>query len=293
MKIGILGLGSIGMRHARNLKMMGHQVIGYDTDMKKRLALSGVLWDRDEVIESDAILICTPTNRHYDDWATMSARAKIFMEKPLGTCAQIAQFWQEDLLKELFLGYFLRFHPCIKAAKNWIDAGHIGTPLWATFICGQYNDKPDYLRDGVVLNWSHEIDLALYLLGPAKVVAASVHVVDGKDDIADIVLEHDSGARSTIHLDYVTRNEIREGWIVGTEKNIGLDMLGRQVSFGKMTQQFGGEWNDDYIDEMQAFIGGIAPTRTAAEPPVQWATGEDGLRVLEICRQVKEKVGLG
>lgn len=306
MKIGLLGLGSIGFRHARNLRMLGHEVFGYDpknTDTYLGNGTYKICRSAESAIEGrDAIVIATPTDQHYNDWACIPTGKPVFMEKPLCSYTDLDFFAAETegVLNAIFLGYMLRFHPCVKAAKNWIDAGHIGKPLWANFICGQFNDKPDYLRDGVVLNWSHEIDLALYLLGPAKVVAASVETIHGEnfplaksggDIIADFVLEHDSGARSTIHLDYVTKTEIRESWIVGSEKNLGLDMLGRRVSFGKMVQEFGGDWNADYVDEMQAFIHWAEGTDDTT-PPVQWATGEDGLRVLKICQQVRQKAGL-
>lgn len=293
MKIGVLGLGSIGMRHARNLRMLGHHVEGYDTDDKKQREFQGSPISREAFFNHplDAYVIASPTINHYLHILDCLPHNKpIFVEKPL-----THRIFNEDSgfgtisskqLNSLFVGYMCRFHPCVKAAKGWIDADHIGKPLWASFTCAQLNEKPSYLRDGVVLNWSHEIDLALYLLGPAKVLAASVGVTDGNDDIADIVLQHDSGARSTIHLDYVTPNEIREGWIAGSEKNIGLDILGRRVSFGKMIQDFGGDCNADYIDEMQAFISKCQGKEAIG------ATGEDGLRVLEICHQVRKIAGL-
>lgn len=300
MKFGVLGLGSIGLRHARNLRMLGHEVVGYDTDKKKQKEFQGKVWKREDLIphsvaiypaghpQIDAYVIASPTTHHYQDLLDCMAEGKpTFVEKPIAATHEEWRQLQNFLsTKELMVGYMCRFHPCVKAAKNWIDQDYIGKPLWASFICGQFNDKPDYLRDGVVLNWSHEIDLALYLLGPAKVVAASVHAVDGKDDIADFVLQHDSGARSTIHLDYVTRNEIREAWIVGSEKNIGMDLLGRRNSMGKVIQEFQGDWNADYIDEMQAFVERCQGKETLG------ANGEDGLRVLEICQQVRKLAGL-
>lgn len=293
MKFGLLGLGSIGSRHARNLRMLGHEVIGYDIDEKKQREFQGKILTYANVInDTEATIIATPTPRHYYDIKSCELLEKpTFVEKPLMSL--------EDFIKgsapppDLFVGYMLRFHPCVKAAKNWIDQGYIGEPVWANFICGQFNDKPDYLRDGVILNWSHEIDLALYLLGPAKVAAASVHKTNGQDDIADFVLEHDSGARSTIHLDYVTKNEIREGWIVGTEKNIGMDLLGRRNSMGKIIQEFGGDWNADYIDEIQEFINYVQMGKMLDTPlHAQWATGSDGLAVLDICKQVKNIAGI-
>lgn len=285
MKIGVLGLGSIGLRHARNIRSLGHEVIGYDVDEKKMREFQGKVFKREDVLDLNAVVIATPTNQHYADWYAVfnggASEKHIFMEKPLCAYKDMFSIALEPDLKQTAVGYMLRFHPCVKAAKAWLDNGNIGTPIWASFTVGQFNDKPDYLRDGVVLNWSHEIDLALYLLGPAKVVAASVR---GFDDIADFVLEHKSGARSTIHLDYVTKDEIREGWIVGSEKKIGLDLLGRRNSMGKIIQEFGGKWDGDYLAEINAWLTQIQ--KPGWSTPL--ATGEDGLRVMDICQQVQE-----
>jgi predicted dehydrogenase len=180
------------------------------------------------------------------------------------------------------VGYMLRFHPCVNFAKERIANELIGKPLWASFTVAQFNDKPAYLADGVVLNWSHEIDLALYLFGPAKVACASIAYRDGQDVIADFVLKHENGVRSTIHMDYVTKQEIREAWIVGTEKNIGLDLVGRTASWGRMVQQFDGTWDSDYLNEMAAWLSALEGKETML------ATGQDGIEVVRICEAIKK-----
>ena len=297
MKIGILGLGSIGKRHANNLRMLGHDVGAFDVDTKAFHGTGIKFLERENLLKwADAIVIATPTAQHYDDWIACGSDKPTFIEKPIVSLKEYSQGFftlPNHTINKDSVGYNLRFHPCVKAACTWLSAGHIGIPIWAQFTVGQFNDKPAYLRDGVVLNWSHEIDLALYLFGPAKVVASSVRLTDGKDDIADFVLQHDSGARSTIHLDYVTKNEIREAWIVGTEKNIGMDLLGRRNSMGKVIQEFGGKWDDDYLDEISEWVKKITPTPPAIiKKASPLATGEDGLRVLEICHQVKQIAGI-
>lgn len=266
MKIGLLGQGSIGARHARNLQIMGHEVLAYDP-ASKILATS-----REKVIaESEAIIIATPTPQHFQDIVDCCARP-LFVEKPL-TDGKIT------LVDHIaMVGYNLRFHKCVIQAKKWIDDGGIGTPLWAWFCCGQFNDKPDYLRDGVCLNWSHEIDLALHLLGPAKVIGAWA---SSNEDVIDIWLQHDNGARSTIHLDYLTKQEIRESWIVGGKNRIGIDLVGGMISFGKVANQIEGTIDATYVDEMKAFLARIKGEQTPG------ANGKDGLDVLNICLEAK------
>lgn len=294
MKIGVIGLGSIGMRHARNLLDMKHKVMAFDPRDCAGDVYDGVsLTSRAKVMgEAQAVVIASPSGEHLEDMrACIDAGKHVFVEKPIATI-------RPELVSELlayaknkglvvFTGTNLRFHPCVIAAEGWIMQGHIGKPLWASFICAALSVKPPYLRDGIILNTgAHEVDLALHLLGPAKVLCASAHCTEHGDDIADFVLEHESGARSSFHIDYVTKDEIREFWIAGEEKNIGVDLLGRRASLGKFTQECAGSFDDDYVAEMRAFIDRIEGKEARG------ATGDDGLAALEVLLDVRKKAGI-
>ena len=67
--VGVLGLGSIGMRHARNLMALNCGVIGFDPDpaSRARLVEAGglVTEDRQAVLEAcEAVVIATPNASH-------------------------------------------------------------------------------------------------------------------------------------------------------------------------------------------------------------------------------------
>ena len=210
---GILGMGSIGSRHASNLRSLGHEVIWYDP-MREDGSSYG-----DVVDKTDAIVIASPTDLHYQQLMdALHTKKPIFCEKP------IAHVEDERFKNVMMVGYNLRFHPCVGVAKNdWLAAssGGIGKVLWAHFTCGQYNDK---YTDNVILNWSHEIDLALYLLGPAECVSCNT---SNNGRIADLALKHSDDLTSYVHLDYVSRPELRQTIIVGTEGQIILDIANR------------------------------------------------------------------
>ena len=284
MKIAVLGLGSIGLRHAKNLRKLGADVIGYDTDETKQREFQGKVVSFEFALEQcEAVLSATPTFQHaFDIESAIAFEKPIFVEKPISDRVGFSDGFSYAPNMPIWTGYMLRFHPCVNFACQKLAAGLIGKPLWASFTVAQFNDKPAYLADGVVLNWSHEIDLALYLFGPAKVACASVVYRDGQDIIADFVLEHESGTRSTIHMDYVTKQEIREFWIAGEEKNIGVDLVGRSAGWGRVTQMFDGSWDGDYLNEMSAWLQALEGKQTVL------ATGQDGIEVVRICEQVEE-----
>jgi predicted dehydrogenase len=219
--IGVIGLGSIGLRHKTNLwQHLGQtEVVGYDPDPAKQNGTGWVIGDLDKMIEmSDIIVIASPTFQHCHHLSKCEYKP-VFIEKPIGA-SEDDYNWLNNrkwgVIPEM-IGYNLRFHSCVKQAKEWLDSHQIGKPLWANFTLGQYSAKPPYLRDGVILNWSHEIDLALYLLGRGSVAGSSTRLSNGRDDISDILLTHENGCHSVVHLDYVTEPQVRQGIIVGTE----------------------------------------------------------------------------
>lgn len=300
--IGVIGLGSIGMRHAKNLKDLGHTVIGFDP-LPVGLEVP-VIWPLPEkrLSELDAVVIASPTDRHYDDiYMCLQDNMNVFVEKPIAN--SLEEPLDPSLLRQVkMVGYNLRFHSCVKEAKKWLDSGNIGKPLWANFTLSQYSEKPPYLRDGVILNWSHEIDLAIYLLGDAKVAASATritrHIPDPitklateNDDMTDIILRHSTGCQTNIHLDYLTAPEKRHFTIVGESGSIEVNVASFTCSLqtddgDNHGMAFSHKWNNTYIDEMQAFLDRCDGKETIG------CSGEEGLKVLEICLEVRKQAGL-
>lgn len=300
--IGIIGLGSIGMRHAKNLIAMGHKVHGHDPGNGKAMdalnVAGGIASSSDEFNNMDGIIIASPTAMHMkhaeEFWPRYrygkAKNAAIFIEKP------IYHRWPdmlggESLNSPDMVGYNMRFHNCVIRADTMLAEGRIGTPYAAHFIVAQKNSRPSYLRDGVILNWSHEIDLALHLLGPAKVIASATRLTDGKDDLTDIILLHDSGCRSHIHLDYLGDPEIRDFYIQGDKGNLFANLIKPRFittrdSKGEQTEHLGDTFDQNYVTEMKAFIDCIDGK------PHLGCTGAEALEVLKICLEVRKQAGL-
>src|SRR5208282_864946 len=151
----VVGCGSIGSRHARNLKSLGVQQLGFcDTSSEAlkqcREELHGEAFgDYGEALEKfrpDMVLICTPPVYHVDEaLAALQARAHVFIEKPLshessGIQALITEARRRD--RNVQIGYNMRFQPGLQIVKELIDSGKIGRVLWLTAEAGQY--LPDW-----------------------------------------------------------------------------------------------------------------------------------------------------
>jgi predicted dehydrogenase len=278
-KIGILGLGSIGSRHKANFEALGCEVVGYDPILTGYSSFN-------DVLACDAMVIASPTDMHFKH--IMVCEKNLLVEKPL---VMTRKEWEEVPLHHIRLvGYNLRFHSCVKKVRQWLAKGTIGKPLWARFTCAQYNDREAYRRDGVVLNWSHEIDLALHLLGKAEVQGAAL--TDG-ESLADILLRHEhNGCHTVIHLDYLTQPERRGFVIIGTHGSIDADLVNRQAFMkdndGRLIHNHFGEdtFDSNYLTEAEAFLALIE--NKIMPQHLIGCTAKQAHDVVDICLEVKE-----
>jgi predicted dehydrogenase len=281
VQVGILGLGSIGERHARNLLDLGHKVEFHDP----RGLLDSM--PRNEVIKnSDAIIICTPTVNHAEDLIDVLGAGKhVLVEKPIGyDCPPfIAGLIMGARSKHKHLvvatGFMCRFHPEVQRAKELIDAVYFGRIKALYLNVLQKNTKPDYLRDGVIRNWaSHEIDIARYLLGNLTVSNAEVKLSKQGQDVELIAnmysIEHECDV--FLQADYLTSPERRIFAIRGTDMGRDFNLVKGQAV-----------WDQTYIDEMEAFIRAID-----GKDPGPLADGVDGVAALQLVMDIREKAGL-
>ena len=303
MKIGIIGMGSIGQRHYENARTLEHECYGYDP--KFRVVGSMFGHETDLYDWCDAAVICSPSSYHESGLrACVERRKHVLIEKPISTAiGQMPELLALAKTRDLvvMMGNNLRFHPCVRKAKMWLASDLIGRPLWANFQCAALSAKAPYLSDGIVLNTgAHEVDLALHLFGPAMVVAAAARVGPYGDDIADFVLHHETGCMSSFHIDFVTRVPLRMFRIVGADGGIFCDLNRRDLSAvlpdDKLpgvihSKRFDGDgsWDDDYIAELSAFVETIEGSSAAISPA---ATGNDGLAALRVLLDVRRMAGL-
>ncbi len=284
-RVAVLGLGSIGMRHARNLLELGASVTGFDPEPARRNALreaGGEVVERlDDALEgAQGALVCSPSHWHLTHLeAAIGAGCHVFVEKPLahsdtGLDLLVDRAEAED--RVIANGLMLRFHPAVERARDLVHGGGIGRLLWARFQCSSYlpgwRPKQDYRKGyaadpeagGVIFDHVHEFDLACHLLGPAAAVGASARHTGlleiPSEDCADAILTHGQDVQSTIHVDYVTRPAKREAVIMGTDGWLRIDLIGRRLEHGTVgdevieDEEFPGGFDDDYRAEMQEFL---------------------------------------
>jgi len=316
-KLCVLGLGSIGQRHARNARDLGCEVFGFDPDpdARKRFeAESGSkAISRDDALDAaEAVIIASPNQFHLDDLADVVGRRKpVLVEKPLGhDPARAAELIHLAEARGVMVAVAqnLRFRKPVRTVKKWLNSNAIGDCLWARFTCGSYlpdwRPHQDYRKNytaipetgGVIFDVIHELDLAWHLLGPAKLeTAVAVHTGTlsiESEDLSEILMRHDSGCLSSIHVDYVTRTKRRDLDIVGTKGAIKADLRNGQVELiraedgQKHVEEVEFAANDEYSDLLKNFLLAV---QNNTEPHCK---GREALEVLGIAARARKVCGL-
>jgi predicted dehydrogenase len=303
MKALVVGGGSIGIRHLRNLKKLGVTALAVvETDGARREVVAaevgaagfaslqeGLQW------KPDFAVVASPTHLHIEQ-AREIARAGValFVEKPLAHVpegiAELVDLVEKKRLTSL-VGCNMRFHPGPAKVKQLLDEERLGEILFARVHAGSYlaewRPNSDYRQNyaaraatggGCLMDCIHEIDLTRWYLGEMEsVFCCAPHVSSLEietEDVAALICRHAGGAMSEIHLDYVQRTYERGCQIAGERGSIFWDFAGKCVRWYEaaskhwtvFAQPEKWEVNDMYIDEMKHFLSCLEEKRPTTLP---------------------------
>ena len=309
----VLGCGSIGLRHIRNLKTLGiDQVYAHDPAPAARSAAEEAGATVVESVEAGlaqnptAVLVCAPPHLHLQvTSAAIEAGAHVFIEKPVShTLDGLDSLLDsaEDAGLTVMIGYNLRFHAGLRKLQELTQAGVAGTVLSLRAEYGQYlptwRPAADYRNGyivrhetggGIILEESHEFDYIEWLGGEIKSVFARAGNLSDlemeAEDTALIILELEGGRLAEIHVDCVQRGYSRSCKLIGSEATLFWDYSsGVTVVRDGVEDEFhpiNTDPNDMYRDEIAHFVECV---RGNAQPPVD---GRAARRVLEVVLAAK------
>ncbi|MBN1275029.1 Gfo/Idh/MocA family oxidoreductase [Candidatus Woesearchaeota archaeon] len=306
MMIGIIGLGSIGQRHAKALLRKGVDVHALRT-LKGAKALpeelSGIIQHFEEKefydLPLDGIIIANPTSLHAKTLRKAAAISKpIFIEKPLAS--SMAEIEDIKTTAQVMVGYNLRHHPLIVSVKRHLP--DIGTIYKANLYCGQYlpswHPYTDYrkeyyaqkkLRGGALRTMSHDIDLAIHLFGKPNEIIATV------DKISDLEIDVDDHAQIllktgntiiNIEDNYLDPTGERKGTIIGREGMITYSFAtgkAHLISLDKKKETIHEpDGTDSYEEQMRAFRE-IVKGKEASYCTIE--EGKETLKIIEAAER--------
>ncbi|OLL30389.1 oxidoreductase [Burkholderia sp. SRS-W-2-2016] len=214
LRIGVVGLGRLGRRHAENLayRVPGATLVAACSPLADELA-----WARDALPEPalyddyadlladpkvDAVWLVTPSSLHAQQIVdALRAGKHVFCEKPLSLevaeCERVLAEAARYPHLHATIGFMRRFDPSYRDAFERIAAGQIGRPF---LVRSQTTDKNDtdgfFVRfaassGGIFLDCTvHDIDVARWLLGKPRATrvfaAGAVALHDGLKEFGDV-----------------------------------------------------------------------------------------------------------
>ena len=314
MKVVVVGYGSIGKRHVRNLVSLGFKDIvlcrssanGNELNLKEVSKLEDII-----KINPDFVIVSNPTSLHFQTLKFLvQHQFNILCEKPF---LHKPKEW--DLLKPLLKNYKghanivfnLRYHPCIQKVKELLQNNRLGEIYSGRFFVGQYlpdwrsgiNHLESYsafkdMGGGVVMDLVHEIDVAEYLLGKPQgeihsIVSKVSDVTVDSADIAEILYRTINSEIVNIHMDYLYRGYSRHFSICGKEANLHCDLFKNTIKMtgdkNKKIEYFefkDFERNDMYLDLISDYIKGLTNTSFQSSLP----SFHENESVMHTCFQI-------
>jgi myo-inositol 2-dehydrogenase/D-chiro-inositol 1-dehydrogenase len=188
VKMGLVGLGRLGIQHAENIavRIAQTELTAVCALEEKQLKEAQEKWEVEYTYkeyenmianeELDAVFICSPSHLHGEQIKKALERGlHVFSEKPLGTnieeCKLAEKAVEENPEPVFMLGFMRRYDPSYLYAKKMIDEGKIGKP----FLFRGYSQDPESAIDefldfidhsgGQFIDMGvHDIDLARWFL---------------------------------------------------------------------------------------------------------------------------------
>lgn len=316
----IIGLGSIGRQHLRNLIALGqHNILlcrsGKGTLPDDELSAFASTQNLQEALarRPRAVIVANPTAfRVPVASAAAQAGCHLFLEKPVSHAPEgVAMLARAVEARGLCaqVGFQFRFHPALRQIKQWLVAGAIGRAVsikahWGEYLPG-WHPWEDYrnsysarvqLGGGVITTLCHPFDYCRWLLGEVQSVLALAGRLSGLEieveDVAQIILRFESGALGSVYLDYVERPPRHDLQIIGQHGKITWNYANSVATLchadSRLSSTFapanGFERNFMFLEEMRDFIYCL---NTGAQPQCHL---RDGIRALEIALAVKQSV---
>lgn len=318
MKFLIVGCGSIGKRHIRNLKSLGaRNFILCDTN-KDVLVKAAEGLDNPVLYLSfidtpkenpDAAVICTPSSMHLSMSLALAKKGvHLLIEKPLSdTLEDIDELERitEEKGTVAMMAMCYRFHPVHLRLKKLLDEKAIGKVYHVNYFGGQYlpdwHPYADYRKEyaaqkklggGVVLTTIHGLDDLRWLFGEVVEHRSFVDKVSSLEmDVEDMVMglfRFSSGVYAVWQTDYLQRSKQHKMVVTGETGTIRCDLVEGVIeaytaSAGKWeTEKICFEVNKMYMDEMAHFIECIEKKRRPL------ADIREGKKTLKLALDVKE-----
>jgi UDP-N-acetylglucosamine 3-dehydrogenase len=294
MKIGVIGVGKMGINHVKIFSQMKDvELIGIadinETHVrevaKEYNTKAYVNYEDLLAAKPDAVSIVVPTTLHKQVGTdSLNAGCHILVEKPIAATLEEGKEMlalAHRVNKKLLVGHVERFNPAVGILKEIIDDGVLGGVVSiSSKRVGPYSPR---INDcGIILDLApHDIDVISYLYNDR---VSEVYAVAGKtfhthEDHATLMLKFRRGTAGVIETSWLPPHRDRRLNVVGDSGVATLDFIEQKVVVydKNWAREANVERKEPLRNELRYFVRLIM---NGEQPHV---SGEDSLHALAVA----------
>jgi len=296
VRVAVLGTGSLGRHHARNLAALdGVELVAVaDPDAEQGRAVAAandcdwVAGHDDLPGNLDAVVIAAPTSLHFElaEWA-LERGFHCLVEKPMCASLEQARSLHERAVasgRVVQVGHIERFNPVF----DHVDVAGLAPGVIVAERVGPHPGRS--LDSSVVFDLMiHDIDLALWFAASPVASVAAIGGVDvgPRTDWAEARLEFDNGCVARLVASRVSKRAGRVSFIAGRQ-SMEIDYRTRTATTfhaapAKPTRATGSD-EEPLRRELSHFVSCI---RNGSQPLV---TSADGLSAIDVADRVERAI---
>ncbi len=319
IKAAVIGVGSMGMNHARIYDTLeGVALVAVsDIDTKSARAAASryrarhyadhaTMLDQERL---DLVSVAVPTGLHHQVALDVIERGlHLLVEKPIAdTVANAKEIIERAQARgvQLMVGHIERFNPAVSELKLRLDDGQLGKMF--QIKPRRHGHLPDRIRDvGVVIDLAtHDLDVMCHLT-EADVVRVyaeteqEIHTLH--EDSLSGLMRFQNGVVGVLDVNWLTPTKVRELYVTGEKGMFMVNYLTQDLYLYE-NEYVGSDWDrlgmlkgvgegnmiklrigkrEPLHAELEAFAQSV---KEGGPPPV---TGEDGIRALTLAQAMVE-----
>lgn len=295
VRVGIIGVGYLGMQHARILSYLEEAELKgvADINFKKAVEIGnrhGVRYFQnyeDMLDEIDAGIVATPTSEHFSvSMNLLNHRKSVLVEKPITETVEQGERLVEEAKKNgliLQVGHLERFNPAVEAVENMIsEPKFVEVQRLGSFSARSLDI--DVVLDLMI----HDLDIILAMIKDdvVGIRSSGIHVLSEKIDIANARLEFKSGCVATLTASRVHQGKVRKLRIFEPTSYYSIDYIDQEVKIFPLNGRQADiktlkiQKEEPLKKELKNFIECIKENKTSK------VSGEEGLRALRLAYNV-------
>jgi len=294
MKIGVIGVGKMGVNHVKIFSQMKDvQVVGV-ADVNETLVREVAqeyntkpYADYHDLLARnlDAVSIVVPTTLHKTvAFDALNAGCHILVEKPIAATLDEGKEMialAHKVNKKLLVGHVERFNPAVGILKELIDDAVLGEIVSiSSKRVGPY--QPRITDCGIILDLApHDIDIISYLYNDRvrEVYAVAGKVFHSHEDHATLMLKFRRGFAGVIETSWLPPHRVRMLNVVGHSGVATLDFIEQKVVV--YDKNWAREANVDRKEPLRNELRYFVKLISNSEQP--FVSGEDSLHALSVA----------